>query len=291
MTIVNGRKLDWRKDPRDDKDRLLCAAPRATLPETVDMTNLVREVRDQDGLGECSGFGSAGQLGAEAVKAGAYDGPFSPDWGYALARLAEKTLPYDDGAYPRDVYEGLLKHGCLLERYHPFDTHLDTTDPRTWPNADKALDWPLDGYARVVDGVDGICTALASGHVVAIGSPWYKAWMKIPRSGLMPEDYEEPAGGHMYYAVGYDRISQTVTVVNSWGEEWGEGGFACMPFSAFDAFKRDGGYDAYVVTVNWRPGGAPEPEPEPESLRKNWKWLVIAVALVGAVVAAMMILK
>ena len=275
----------WKKSPRDERDKLRMAPVKA-LPDQVDLSGYVISIGDQDGLDECTGFGIMYSLAAEGLIDGALSEPFSPDWGYAGARLLEGTLKEDSGAYSRDVYKWVFAEGCLLERFHPFDTKLDTTDPRTWPNAERAKDWRIKEYTRCVDGYLGICAALADHHIVSLGSPWYEAWMNTGSDGKMSEHPGACVGGHQTYLVGYDLIARHFILVNSWGRSWGKGGYGFLPFSALDLFKTDDGYDAYYAVCEWDSVvPPPDPDPQPTPSHKIPLWLPIV--LIGAALIAL----
>jgi C1A family cysteine protease len=47
----------------------------------------------------------------------------------------------------------------------------------------------------------------------------------------MPSTAEQVIGGHAVLAVGYDDATRRFTVRNSWGKDWGKGGYFFMPYS------------------------------------------------------------
>jgi C1A family cysteine protease len=46
----------------------------------------------------------------------------------------------------------------------------------------------------------------------------------------MPKPHEKKLGGHAVMAVGYDSAARMMIVRNSWGPDWGQGGYFMMPF-------------------------------------------------------------
>lgn len=46
----------------------------------------------------------------------------------------------------------------------------------------------------------------------------------------MPKKKEKAIGGHAVMAVGYNRTNERFIVRNSWGKDWGKGGYCTMPF-------------------------------------------------------------
>lgn len=277
------RRLTWKKDPRDERDRLRGRAP-YRLPARVDHTAALPATQDQGSLGSCVEFGIGGNLTGSAIQQGAFAGWFGGMWIYNGARLLEGTLPYDEGCYPRSALKFIQAHGCLLDYLHPYRDRLDKTSPLTWGLCDEAAKWPIVHYERCVDGVDGLCAALASGHLVSIGTPWFGSWNEPGPGGIMSDDYSRVDGGHEYLAYGYDWDKGLIYFQNSWGEEWGNGGRAAFRFSAIEAFKRFGGYDAHTITVDW--GSKPDPgtdiNEEEDGMDKQTKigiWIVIGAAV------------
>lgn len=240
----------WRKDPRDTRDRLVRLVPPAELPERVDLSaQAPSPAWDQLQLGSCVGHGFAGVLTGAAIAQHVFVERFSPSWIYTGARALEGTLAEDNGCYPRDAAKWVKRNGLLLEHFRPYAGKLETTDPPTWPNAEEALKWPIESYTRADNGVDGICSALASGRLVAIGTPWPKKWMETWPPGRLPDIRRQDvrgAGGHCTFLLAYNRQTRQLLLQNSWGPGWGIDGRAWVPFQAFEVFKAAGrGYDAY----------------------------------------------
>lgn len=281
-------RLDWRKDPRDERDALRGRAALA-LPPSVDHAPCAPEVDDQGKEGSCTGWSTEEYFTGTAIQQGVYPGEhFSADWFYSLARMYEGCLQYDDGAFLRDTFRGAYEYGCLLEHFRPYSDACDTTSPLTWMFAGESVlafasDWPAGRPERCVDGVDGICAALAAGHFVSIGTPWYASWEETDAQGQLSENHLEVVGGHAYLVVGYDTAKGLLKCLNSWGPAWGLKGFFYVPFSAVTAWKRDGGYDAWTAPVDWKNGPVPPPiEPEPK--------LPVTALAIGALVIASIVL-
>ena len=247
----------WKKDPYSRKDFIhkMAVAP---VPERVMLDQYLPSVRNQGQIGSCVGFGIGAVLGARAKMNNAYLKWFSPTWIYNGARFIEGTLAEDAGCYPRDALDWLLKKGCLLERDWPYNPLL--LDTRAPPSSlePEASEFPLLAYYRVVDGVDGLCSALVAGFHVAIGTPWFKKWMSpqpvwkclwsnVP--GVLPEvtEFDEIVGGHETCLYGYDVVENVFYGQNSWGELWGDKGRFRMPFSSIKVFIELGGYDAHYI--------------------------------------------
>jgi hypothetical protein len=252
-----------KKDKYDHRDFIFKSRAVAAIPEFIDLSAYLPDVRDQGTVGSCVGFGIGSNLSATGAKTSSISEVFSPTWIYNGARFIEGTLAYDDGCYPRDALDWITKKGCLLEKFWPYNPKaLDTTSPPSSLDQYAAL-WPILEYHRVTGGADGIMAALADGHFVSIGTPWYDEWCDPGPGGLLPsiDAGIEPAGGHETLLYGYEALEELFSGLNSWGPDWGDFGRYHMPFSSFPVFNLQGGYDAHVITVNWTEEPPPPPPP------------------------------
>lgn len=252
-------RFGWVKDKYDHKDYL--HLPVRELPDVVDLSQYLPEIRDQGLEGSCVGFGVGGNITALAKKLGVFSEWFSPRDIYNGAKYVGGNLK-GEGAEPRDACEWLLKRGCLLEQYWPYKAHVDSAKVPSSKFNKERLKHPILEYIRVDNGVGGICSALAGGYFVSLGSPWFSKWMS---DGDLPEvtAKDEIAGGHETFLYGYSKSRKHYYGVNSWGN-WGSlHGKYTMPFSSLDVFKQLGGYDAHYFKVEW--AGKPHPEPTPST--------------------------
>lgn len=240
-------KLGWKKDKYDKRDYLYKFRA-AKIPDTFAIPTV--SVRDQGDLGSCVGFGIGGNLSSILVT----EEWFSPTWIYNGARFIDGSLNEDCGVYPRDGFEWIRSKGCLKEHFWPYSDVLDKTPPPSKFNPEAAK-YPIIDYYRVTGGTHAICEAIAQGHCVSIGTPWFEEWMDISADGKLPNVGSKsfPAGGHETFLYGYNLKEKVFYGQNSWGTEWGANGMYEMPFKAFSVFNKWGGYDAHYVTVNWKP--------------------------------------
>ena len=270
------KRLGWRKDKFDRRDYLhKIIVPIAAIPDVVRdiMVKFVPPVRNQGNSGSCVGFGIGVNLTSLAntqmvILPGSIQ-YISPTDIYNGARYIEGSLAYDIGCYPRDALDWLLKKGCLPETFWPYNGFEKKSRPS---NLDpEAAKYPLLEYYRVDNGVDGICSAIAAGFYISIGTPWPDKWMNS-KDGILPEikKTDSIAGGHETCLYGYDRNKKIFYGINSWGTDvWSTSGAVVpkghytMPFSAFDIFKYQGGYDAHYTKIKW------DKEPEPPTPESN----------------------
>ena len=265
-TVPTPHSYGWRKDPYNPQAVYHC--PKAVaVPPTINLLNFCPPVRDQDGVGACTGFGIGGMAYTVALAyALVHNLPipeiFSPNWLYNGARFIEGTLSQDAGANPQDVFNWALQNGLLVEHLWPFQDKLDKTAPGTTRMA-EATKYANFTVFRVADGVSGITSAMADGHCVAIGCPWPGSWVSGSKNILPAPDYVD--GGHETFLYGYDYNEQSLFLQNSWGTGWSSGGRCKIPFSALDWFKTNGGYDAHYITMD-----GPIVPPPPKPPKKCW---------------------
>ena len=277
-------QFGWKKDLRDERDYYHPTVKVTLLPQDIDLSRFLPPVRSQGLIGSCTGHGIGANItGTYRQKLGDPEWE-SPTWIYNLGRMKQGWLASDTGAYPRDCLDQLLEYGLLKERHWPYDgSRLDATVP-SQERKTAALKWADFAYYRCVDGVDGICSALAAGHLVSIGSPWFEKWIQIVGQAALPEvsETDKTLGGHETCLYGYDRERQIFYGMNSWGADWGDKGFFTMPFSAIDVFKKLWGYDAHYVTFT--PAIVPQPAPpEPSPVPSPCRWGNAVAATANAI--------
>lgn len=99
----------------------------------------------------------------------------------------------------------------------------------------------VDSYKWAFELEPAVLHVITTGPMV-FGTDWYAGMMAVDRWGYI-EPEGENVGGHAYCAVGVDRDRKhpltgrqgAFRIVNSWGQNWGQGGRCWLSF--FDAAK------------------------------------------------------
>lgn len=144
----------------------------------------------------------------------------------------------DTGLYIRTGMGALVRFGAPEEAYWPYDTRKYDVEPPPFVYAAgqsfKALKYlrldPNNASPQVTLG--NIKKYLAAGHPSAFGFPVYGIFEDT--NGLeavpLPRRGDRELGGHAIVACGYDDHKQALKIRNSWGESWGDKGYAWLSY-------------------------------------------------------------
>jgi C1A family cysteine protease len=162
---------------------------------------------------------------------------------YKVARsLVNKTG--DVGSQLRTAMEALTLFGAPPERYWPYLPDKFDVEPPPFvyalgQNYKAAKYFRLDpGAARAEDVLRSVKLLVAYGFPSMFGFPVFEEYVSptIDHNIRLPGPNSIYSGGHANVVAGYDdhrRIDQSVgalLVRNSFGQEWGDGGYAWMPY-------------------------------------------------------------
>lgn len=248
-----GHGLGWRgPSPRDPRDYRYTPAPRqAPLPAGVDFRverpHQVLAVRNQEDEGSCTAF-AATAMAYQTYVADGWHNPFppSPRFTYYTERqilqaqygVATATAE-DTGGYGRAVVQALAQYGITNEHNcpyapdgNPLDVLATAPDAETYANAYKHR---ATIYSSVAQDLASMQACLADGYGFIVGILVYQSF-EGPQAGQtgnvpMPAPGETLLGGHELWVCGYRDTDQRFIVQNSWGTDWGDGGYIYLPFA------------------------------------------------------------
>jgi C1A family cysteine protease len=227
----------WVPDLPDQRD-FLFAAPMenlAALPAVADLRpNCPREVYDQGHLGSCTANAIAGALEFEQLKQGLKTFTPSRLFIYYNERVMEGTVNSDSGARIRDGIKSVGSIGACPEADWAYDITKFADKPVQPAYKDAPLGKALQ-YQRVPQVLNQMKGCLASGYPFAFGFTVYESFEsdQVAQTGVapMPSPGEKVLGGHAVLAVGYDDNPQRFIARNSWGPNWGMGGYFTIPYA------------------------------------------------------------
>jgi hypothetical protein len=239
------RKRNVRPDSVDLRDWEY--RPSIAFAPPDELWSKPRKIKQQGETNACTGFSLATVLEyllerrAPAVRAEDISGFML----YSMARRydewAEEDEDVDSGSSLRGALKGWAKHGASKEK-------LWVDLPMPSAPKDPADDWWLDGvkrplgaYYRIApENVRDMHVALKEVGALYASALTHEGWDAVQRETKRqrPKDASrlpvikaargDADQGHAFAIVGYTRDG--FIVHNSWGEEWGSGGFAVLPY-------------------------------------------------------------
>lgn len=205
----------------------------------VDMRPIAPPTRDQSYRGSCTGFawrGAIDLLVARAKRDELYTGDFSasPGWIYYRECVREGTLGLDVGATLASGLWVAQHEGIASEADHPYDpvTLFAPPAPRAVANAPRAR---VANAEILAPDADTIISTLAAGYPIVVGTAWFDEYDRASDTGDLPypSDGAVVRGGHALTILGLYRAGNELRTrfQNSWGLDFGEGGFGTIPLA------------------------------------------------------------
>ena len=227
-------KFGWKRDLHDPRDfKFKIVAPH-DLPTLVDLRAQCPEVYNQGNLGSCTANALGGAFQFEQKKQGKPDFIPSRLFIYYNERVIEGTVNEDAGAMIRDGIKTMVAEGVCPETKWQYIENKFKDKPCDCCYK-TALENQVQEYLRISPHtLYEVKHCLSDGYPVAFGFTIYESMMtgEVARTGFvpMPSANEAPIGGHAVLAVGYDDSKEALIVRNSWGSEWGMGGYFYLPY-------------------------------------------------------------
>lgn len=190
-------------------------------------------VYDQGRIGSCTANALGAAFQFEQIKQGIDDFIPSRLFVYYNTRTLESTVSSDAGATLRNTMKTMVTAGVCPEKMWKY--YRSWKKEPTKECYDVAMENQVMEYLRVTHSLDEIKLCLADGHPVAFGMMLYESFMSddVTRHGYVPFPKlgrERGMGGHAVLAVGYDDSQKHLIVRNSWGDQWGDGGYFYLPY-------------------------------------------------------------
>lgn len=241
MSVTETRRIQgfgWRPSLPDHRDLIADPSEIRVRSEVDPRGEYMTPVYDQGELGSCTANAVVAAIDAYRIANGGHPAFPARLVIYALERIIEgQALAADSGAYGRDGFKAARKYGWLPEGSYPYSVNKIrwSHDPR--PELRAAEGHPVleAPYKAVRRRLSDFRRVLSNRQTIAFGFSVYESFEESwPVPGLMPVPGpdEQLLGGHEVLMVGYLREEPLYALCrNSWGEEWGDGGYFLMPWS------------------------------------------------------------
>jgi len=254
-----------KKDAPDLRDRLYTPPPVNLLPQ-YPQNDLIKTflpvysssglVLDQGEEGACTGFGLAcviNYLRWRAQQQPAKLESVSPRMLYILARRYDEYQGENyEGSSCRGALKGWFNNGVCRESDWPYTG--GASNPPRYGFADRARDTTVGVYYRIdLKTITDLQAAIQHHGAIFVSSFTHAGWdavdtKKRPRGHddlpVIPFDGRPTQqGGHAYALIGFN--ARGFILQNSWGRNWGAGGFAILTYEDWLA----NAMDAWVVAL------------------------------------------
>ena len=246
-STFNGYRTGCKRDSPDERDKARVYGsndiPSKDVLPRVDLRKYILQVYNQKKLGSCTVNAICAayelELKKEAEPHDYYYYHFDPSrlFLYYNARVIDGDLDSDKGVSLRDVLIAIHSIGVCRESLWPYNIRNYKMKP-TSVCYDDAIGKRISKFEYLRQDIHQLRACLSQGHAFAFGYHIYRSFI-IKEDGLMPmpnaDDIDIEAnkpieGGHAGLAVGYDDDTRRITVLNSWGENWGDKGYFYMPY-------------------------------------------------------------
>ena len=220
-----------------------------SLPIKQDLRKWCSPIEDQKSLGSCTANAGVGMIEYFEKRA---DGKYIDASRLFLYKVTRKMLNFkgDTGAFLRSAMGAITIFGVPPEEYWPYEIEKFEEEPPAFCYS-FAKNFQAISYVRLDPSgtpkdvlLKSIKNNIAKGFTCMFGFTVYNSIQQAGTTGKIPYpcDGEKVEGGHAIMAVGYDdkmaiknetcdvETKGALLIRNSWGTEWGEGGYGWLPY-------------------------------------------------------------
>lgn len=203
-------------------------------------------ILNQGQEGACTGFGLATVAHYLLMTRGviASTDRVSPRMLYEMARRYDEWPGEQySGSSARGAMKGWFKHGVCAEPLWPYSPG-GSGGTLTTERVVDAAERPLGAYFRVNHkDLVAMHAAIAEVGILYATCVVHRGWQAVGPDGEISYGESSRIGGHAFAIVGYDRYG--LWIQNSWGRDWGRGGFARISYDDW----LDNGSDVWVARL------------------------------------------
>ena len=216
------------------------------IPTKIDLSNWCSPIENQGSIGSCTAHAGIGVV--EYYENRAF-GKHLDGSRLFLYKTSRNLLNWkgDTGSYLRSTMAAMAMFGIALEKYWPYDVKRFEEEPGAFVYAIAQNYQALTYYRLDAIGTDSqtllksVKTHLQAGLPSMFGFTCYSSLHSGEKGKIpYPLKSEKVIGGHAVVAIGYDdtlviknginKTTGALMIRNSWGEEWGVGGYGYLPY-------------------------------------------------------------
>lgn len=287
--------LNVTPDLADLRDRPYLPPPRS-LPQIFPADSDIRRfigaytqaglILDQGQEGACTGFGLACVINYLRWRTAGMPKKLDSVSPRMLYKFARRFDEYEgenyDGSSCRGALKGWYHNGVCLESRWPYGAGDDALPIAGWDR--DAIERTLGVYYRIdPKAITDLQAAILEVGAIYVSSYTHKGWDKVKTSAKPPTSHEtlplidydgkpSRSGGHAFALVGFNRNG--FIIQNSWGDNWGAGGFAVISYADWLAHAMDVWVAAMgvpgVVSGRLAAGDTQKPGGASAAAQTNW---------------------
>lgn len=248
------------------------------LPAAVDLMPWASEIEDQFSIGSCTANATTSAIELIAKRA-LINEDLSRMFLYYTSRLEESRLGQDGLQTLRSAMHAGYKAGFCLEDEWPYvvtDAEKKPLDSCFVSAANRritryeriSLNWwekPVDHIkAALAEGLPVIIAMTVNDRIYSVSGPLKDQKYEVAAGGKR----FTTIGGHAVAIIGYDDAIGGFVYANSWGVNWGDGGFGRLEYrhigEIFEAWVVRGYRGVEIVKPEPLPVPVPTPIPDPK---------------------------
>ena len=215
------------------------------LPAEVDLSDYAAAPGYQGDSASCVAWALSSLMTCKQVRAGGGD-PNDASRRFSPAFIFNQLSGGDcsRGSQAAAVLNLVMTRGCCTWATMPYADGQCAEQPTT-AALTEAADYRLTDWRRVHAGnLSHVKAFLTGGDPVLVGVAVYPGFRDLAGQDATFSTTEgDRLGGHAVVAVGYNDDRRAVRILNSWGTEWGDGGYAWIAYDVWPQIARE----AYIV--------------------------------------------
>ncbi len=214
-------------------------SPHTTTLTSVDLSGQMPPIKDQGEQGACLAFSLTSVFEYLYKRKTHQDIDLSEQFLYYISREKVGEEGVDDGSHLQPAVDSLAEKGICVEEKWRYGTKETAFDIHPSEAAfQDALDRKLSVAKNVALDVNAIRSALADGYPVVFSTKLYDSFSQSKMGFVtLPTDEERGSAdsttdrNHAMVICGYNDEAKIFKVRNSWGKDFGLGGYVYMPYS------------------------------------------------------------